>query len=346
MTPMDAFIRGLPKTDLHMHLEGSLEAELLLELADRNRVALPWRSAEQVRQAYEFSNLQSFLDLYYRGCEVLTYKQDFYDLTYAYLRRAGADGVVHAEMFIGPQSFTTRDIPMATIMDGVLAAIDDAAHESTVSAGLIVSAQRHRTVDDALAMLEQLRPWWDRILAIGMGGAEVGNPPSKFVDFFHACRAAGFRTTIHAGEEGPAGYIREAVELLHVDRIDHGIACLDDPDLVRTLVARAIPLTVCPLSNVRLKVIASLDAHPLKELQAAGLRVTINSDDPAYFGGYCTENLIACQATLGLSVDEIVTLVRNGFAAALVPEAERAAAIAKVDAYVRSFDWSQSSDQS
>lgn len=338
---MQAFIRGLPKTELHMHLDGSLEPELMLELAERNNCSLRWSSAEELRQAYEFSNLQAFLDLFYEGCEVLVTEQDFYDLTQAYLRRARADGVIRAEVFMGPQSFTTRGIPIANVMNGVLAAIDDARQDGEMSVGLIASAQRHRTESEALELLEQLRPWWNRLLGIGMGGAEIGNPPVKFANFYRACRSAGFRTTIHAGEEGPAAYVREAVDLLQVDRIDHGVACIQDPDLVRELADRGVPLTVCPVSNVRLKVVPDLAAHPLRAMLQAGLHVTVNSDDPAYFGAYVSDNYIDTQRALGLTVDEIVQIVRNGFTAAFISEAERDAALARVDEYVRGFDWSE-----
>lgn len=339
MTRMDAFIRGLPKTELHMHLEGSLEPELMMQLAARNGCRLRWQSADDLRKAYQFSNLQSFLDLYYEGCQVLVHERDFYDLTRAYLKRAHEDGVIRAEMFLGPQSFTTRGVPIATIMEGLLTAMEDAAREHGISAGLIITAQRHRTEADALELLEQIRPWSDRILAIGMGGAEVGNPLSRFVHFFRACRKAGFRITAHAGEEGPSSYVREAVELLGVDRVDHGNSCLDDPELVRKMADIRVPLTVCPISNLRLKGVPSLAAHPLKKLMDAGLHVTVNSDDPSYFGGYVSENLIECQRALGLTVDDILTLVRNGFAAAFISPKEEAAALSQVTRYADAFDW-------
>lgn len=264
---MENFIRGLPKTELHMHLEGSFEPELMmLKLASRNGIQLRWKSAGDLRKAYEFSNLQSFLDLYYEGCGVLQTEQDFYDLARAYFGRARADGVIRAEVFFGPQSFTSKGVPIETIIGGLLAAMDDVTKEDDISVGLIITAQRHRTEADALQLLDQIRPWSERIVAMGMGGAEVGNPPSKFVHYFRACRKAGFRITAHAGEEGPASYVREAVELLGVDRIDHGVSCLDDPNLVRKIADLRIPLTVCPISNLRLKGVPSLKAHPLKRL--------------------------------------------------------------------------------
>jgi adenosine deaminase len=295
---------------------------------------LRWTSAAELRAAYQFANLQAFLDLYYAGCEVLVTERDFYDLTRAYLRRAVTDGVVRAELFMGPQSFTSRGVPIAAVMDGVLAAIEDATRESSVSAALIVSAQRHRSEDDAFALLEQIQPWRDRVVGIGMGGAEVGNPPSKFTNFFRACRDAGLHTTIHAGEEGPAEYVRQAVEVLGVERIDHGVACLQDPALVRELADARIPLTVCPLSNVQLKVVRSLSAHPLRRLIDAGLVVTINSDDPAYFGGYASDNLEACQREFALTRDEVVTLARNGISHAFMAEAEKQTLLARLEQYV------------
>ena len=333
MQVMDAFIRGLPKAELHMHLEGSISPELMLKLAQRNGMQLRWRTPDELRAAYEFSNLQSFLDLYYEGCKVLVTEQDFYDVTKAYLDRAHEDGVIRAEMFIGPQSFTDRGIAVATLLNGVFSAMDHAERAHGIRSGLLVSAQRHRTEAAALAMLQEIRPWSDKILGIGMGGAEVGNPPSRFARFFEACRDSGYRTTVHAGEEGPASYVREALDL-KVQRIDHGNACLGDPDLVHELAERQIPLTVCPLSNLRLKVVPSMAEHPLRKLMDAGLHVTVNSDDPTYFGGYVSENLIACQEALNLSVDEIVGLARNSMTAAFASPDEQARMIDRLDAYV------------
>jgi adenosine deaminase len=337
MTNLETFIRGLPKAELHMHLEGSIEPQLMLDLATRNGVKLRWNTARELQAAYNFTNLQSFLDLLYEGCRVLTHEEDFYDVTRAYLRRAHQDGVIRAEIFIGPQSFTQRDVDIATLMNGVLRAIDDGARDHGMSVGLLISAHRHRSEAEALQLLEQILPWSDRIIGIGMGGAEVGNPPSKFVNFFRACRDKGFRITIHAGEEGPASYVREAIELLGVDRIDHGNACLGDPALVRDLVERKIPLTVCPLSNLRLKVVPSLEQHPLKAMMDAGLHVTINSDDPPYFDGYVSENMIECQHALGLTANDIAGLARNSFTAAFISSDEAAWALARIDTYVANF---------
>ena len=297
--------------------------------ASRRSCCWSWRRAtacaragtppEALRAAYEFDNLQSFLDLYYEGCRVLVQERDFYDITRAYLRRAHADAVVRAEVFIGPQGFTERDVPIAAVMDGVLAAMRDAAREDGISAGLLVSAQRHRSEAEALQMLDQVMPWADQIAGFGLGGAELGNPPSRFVNFFRACRERGFRVTAHAGEEGPASYVREAVELLEVDRIDHGNACLDDPALVRELAARAIPLTVCPLSNVRLKVVPSLAAHPLP--RHAGRRPVRHAElrRSGVFRRLSSTTISSSAGRLsGLSADECVTLARNSLTASFV----------------------------
>ena len=317
-----------------MHLEGSIEAELLLELAVRNGLRPRWETPEALRGAYQFCNLQAFLDLYYEGCRVLMQERDFYDMTRAYLRRAHADAVVRAELFLGPQSFTERGIAIQTVMDGVLTAMRDATREDGISAGLLVSAQRHRSEADALQMLDSVMPWAERIAGFVLGGAEVGNPPSRFARYFRTCRDRGFRITVHAGEEGPASYVREAIDLLQTDRIDHGVACVDDPTLVHDLARRQTPLTVCPLSNLRLNVVQSLAAHPLRAMLEAGLNVTMNSDDPAYFGGYVNDNFIQCRDALGLSDEHIVSLVRNSLAACFLPSADIAKHVAQLDAYI------------
>jgi adenine deaminase len=334
MLDLTRFIHGLPKTELHMHIEGSLEPEMMFELATRNGIKLRWDSPQALRAAYQFSGLQSFLDLYFEGCRVLVHERDFYDVTAAYLRRAVRDGVVRAELFLGPQSFTDRGVAMASILNGILQAIADAERDLGISAGLSVSAHRHRTEADALQLLDQIMPWSDRILGIGMGGAEIGNPPSKFENFFRECRNRGFRTSIHAGEEGPASYVREAIELLEVDRIDHGNACLADPGLTREIADRQIALTVCPLSNVKLKVVPRLEMHPLKAMMEAGLMVTVNSDDPPYFGGYVSDNLVECQKALGLTTEQVVKLVRNGFEAAFITTEARSRYLVDVDAHL------------
>ncbi|MGJ0239872.1 adenosine deaminase [Novosphingobium fluoreni] len=330
---IETFVRGLPKTDLHMHLEGSIEPELMIALAGRNSIPLRWDTADALRQAYQFDNLQSFLELYFEGCRVLVTQADFYDVTWAYLNRAHADGVVHAEMFIGPQSFTERDVPIEALLNGVLKAISDAQSAYGISAGLLISVHRHRSEAEAIAVLDQIEPWQNHVVGIGMGGAERGNPPSRFANFYQMARERGLRTCVHAGEEGPAAYVREAIEVLAVDRIDHGNACLDDPDLVVDLADRGIPLTVCPLSNLRLNVVTDMKWHPLRAMIDAGLNVTVNSDDPPYFGGYVTENLLACHEALDLSIEDIILLVRNGINAAFIAPGERSRLLAKLTNY-------------
>ncbi len=333
MTPAQ-FVAGLPKAELHMHIEGSIEPGLFLRLAERNSVALRWDSEEALRAAYRFTDLQDFLDLYYDGCRVLVRAEDFHDVTRDYLRRAHADGVLHAEMFLGVQGHTSRGVPLDMVMNGVLGAMAKAQAEDGIGAGLIVVAQRHRSEEEALAMLEALRPWYPRLLGFGLGGAEVGHPPSKFAAFFRRCRALGFKVVAHAGEEGPAAYVREALDLLRVERLDHGNACIDDPALVAALAASRVPLTMCPLSNLRLGVVDSLAAHPLKRLLDAGVCVTVNSDDPSYFGGYVNDNYLACQQALGLDNAALATLARNSFEAAFMPEAQRLDALARINAWV------------
>ncbi|CAN5309000.1 adenosine deaminase [soil metagenome] len=331
---IEAFVAGLPKAELHMHVEGSMEPGLFLRLARRNGVTIRWQDEDALREAYRFTDLQDFLNLYYDGCRVLVETQDFHDVTLEYLQRAHADRVLHAEMFLGPQGHTARDIPLATVMEGVLGAMDAAQAAYGITSGLIVVAQRHRSEEEAFAMLDALRPWYGRLLGFGLGGAEVGNPPAKFTEFFRRCRELGFKVVAHAGEEGPAAYVRESVELLQVQRVDHGNACVDDPALVAELAARRIPLTMCPLSNLKLKVVDSVADHPLKRLLEAGLCVTVNSDDPSYFGGYVNDNYIACQRELGLDRDQLVSLARNSFEAAFIPPAQRYAALAQIDDWV------------
>ena len=333
MTP-EQFVAGLPKAELHMHIEGSIEPALFIQLARRNGVAIRWQTEEELRTAYSFTDLQDFLDLYYDGCRVLVQPQDFHDVTRAYLHRALADRVIHAEMFLGVQGHTSRGVPLAAVMEGLLGAMDAARAEDSVSSGLIVVVQRHRSEDEALALLDALRPWYDRLLGFGLGGAEVGNPPSRFSAFFRRCRERGFNVVAHAGEEGPAAYVREAVELLQVQRLDHGNACLDDPSLVAQLAQARIPLTVCPLSNLKLRLVPSMAAHPLRKLMHAGLCVTVNSDDPSYFGGYVNDNYLACQRALGLERDDMVSLALNSFEAAFITREQRVAAFRAIDAWV------------
>lgn len=340
MTP-EEFVAGLPKAELHMHIEGSIEPDLFLRLARRNAVSIPWQTEAELRAAYRFTDLQDFLNLYYDGCRVLVQPRDFQDVTREYLARAHADRVLHAEMFLGPQGHTARGIALATVMEGVLTAMEVARADDGITSGLIVLAQRHRSEEEALAMLDALQPWYARLLGFGLGGAEVGNPPAKFAEFFRRCRALGFRVVAHAGEEGPCAYVRDAVDMLKVDRVDHGNACVDDASLVELLAQRRMPLTMCPLSNLKLKVVGSIAEHPLERLLDAGLCVTVNSDDPSYFGGYINDNYVACERELDLGRDKLASLARNSFEAAFIPVAQRDDAMARIDdwmAHVESLD--------
>lgn len=334
MENIQDFIRGIPKAELHMHLEGCIEPDMMFALAERNGIPLRWKSPETLRDAYKFNDLQSFLALYFEGCKVLVKRQDFYDVTFAYLKRAHAENVVRAELFIGPQTFTENGTPLPELMEGVLGAIHDAEQTLGISAGLIISTHRHRTEEEALQLLDSIMPWKDRIIGIGMGGPEMPNPPSKFVNYFKTCRERGFRTCIHAGEEGPSDYVRQAIEKLQVDRIDHGIACLSDAGLVAELVEKRIPLTVCPVSNLKLNVVSSITSHPLRKLLDAGVKVSINSDDPPYFGAYINDNFIQSQAALDLSIHDIITLARNSISSSFLLEEDIKVLVFKLDSYV------------
>lgn len=331
---MESFIKGLPKAELHIHIEGSLEPELMFELARRNNVPLRFRSVEEVRRAYEFTDLQSFLDIYYEGAGVLVKEQDFYDMTWAYLKKAHAQNVRHTEIFFDPQTHTNRGVPFETVIYGVHAALVDAEHELELSSKLIMCFLRHLSAAAAAETLEQALPFKDLIVAVGLDSSEVGHPPQKFTPVFDQARALGFRTVAHAGEEGPPEYIWQALDLLKVSRIDHGVRCVEDTRLVERLAAEQTPLTVCPLSNVKLRVFDSMEQHNLKELLGLGLCATVNSDDPAYFGGYMTENFLAVQQALGLDRDELQRLVRNSFEAAFLDQAERQRLIQELDSYV------------
>jgi adenine deaminase len=334
---IDELIAALPKAELHLHLEGTLEPEMLFDLAQRNRTKLSYESVEAVRDAYKFSRLQDFLDIYYAGTAVLQTERDFHDLALAYFRRARADNVRHVEAFFDPQAHTERGIPIAAVMAGFLQAVDDAA-DSGVSVYLIPCFLRHLPEQAALSTLEELAPWLDRITAVGLDSSEAGYPPRNFKRVFDRARAAGLKVVAHAGEEGPPEYVREALQLLKVDRIDHGNRSLEDPDLVAELRERAIPLTVCPLSNLRLAVVGDLRQHPLPRMLEAGLKVTINSDDPAYFGGYVNDNYREVAEAVGLSADDIVKLARNSFEASFLPSDCKQEYDAKVLAAAASFE--------
>jgi adenosine deaminase len=334
MENLDAFIAGLPKAELHLHIEGSLEPELMFELARRNAIALPFADVAAVRAAYEFSRLQDFLDIYYQGTQVLRTEEDFRDLALAYFRRLAADGGVHAEIFFDPQTHTDRGLPFGVAADGLLAGMAQAQAELGVTSKLILCFLRHLDEDAAFATLKAAEPWLDRIVGVGLDSSELGHPPSKFAGVFAAARSQGLKLVAHAGEEGPPAYVWEALDGLKVDRIDHGNRALEDPALTQRLVAQGMTLTVCPLSNLKLCVVDDLVAHPLKRMLDLGLKATVNSDDPAYFGGYLGENWRATAKAVGLSRDDLVTLARNSFTGSFLPPAEVARRLAEIDAYV------------
>lgn len=331
MKASDEIIRRLPKAELHIHIEGSFEPHLMFEIARRNRVGIPFDSVEDVRAAYEFEDLQSFLDIYYQGMGVLLEERDFHDLTMAYLRRAHDDGVVHAEIFFDPQGHTGRGVAFETVLDGIWHALRDGERELGITSRLIMCFLRHLDETDAFRALDQALDHRDRIAGVGLDSSEVGHPPNKFERVFAKAREAGFMAVAHAGEEGPPSYVEEALDLLHVARIDHGNRALESPALVKRLAAEKIPLTVCPLSNLKLCVVESLREHPLKRMLEAGLVATINSDDPAYFGGYVLDNYIAVRDALGLSAHDIVTLARNSITASLADAEQKKRWISEID---------------
>lgn len=335
MSELSDFIRGLPKAELHLHIEGSLEPEQMFEFARRNRITLPFGSVEEVKAAYAFSNLQDFLDIYYQGAGVLQTEADFGDLALAYFRRVAADGCRHVELFFDPQTHTDRGIPFAVAADGLLAGMAEAAAALGVTSKLILCFLRHLEEDAAFATLRQAEPYLDRIVGVGLDSSEVGHPPSKFARVYQAARQRGLKLVAHAGEEGPPEYVREALDILHVDRIDHGNRSLEDATLVNRLVASGMTLTVCPLSNLKLCVVKDLKDHPLKRMLQLGLHATVNSDDPAYFGGYLGDNWLAVTEALGLTRAELVTLAKNSFSGSFLAPAEAAIHIAAIDAYAQ-----------
>jgi len=324
-------IERIPKAELHLHIEGTLEPELMLALAQRNQIDLPYADVEEIRRAYEFSDLQSFLDIYYAGAAVLVTEQDFYDLTRAYLERAASDNVRHVEIFFDPQTHTERGIEFSTVLNGIHRALRDGEADLGVTFRLIMCFLRHLSAADAMATLVAALPHKQHIHAVGLDSSEVGHPPSKFTAVFDRARDEGFLTVAHAGEEGPPEYIWQALDLLQVERIDHGVRALEDTKLVARLVEEQIPLTVCPLSNLKLRVFNTLEEHNLKKLLDAGVCVTINSDDPAYFGGYVAENFRRSQAALGLSADDIYTLAKNSFNASFLGDGDKKRCIAELD---------------
>jgi adenosine deaminase len=314
---MKDFIAALPKAELHLHIEGTLEPELMFELARRNGIALPHESVDALRRAYDFRDLQSFLDLYYQGAGVLQTRQDFYDMTAAYFRKAASQNVRHAEIFFDPQTHTDRGrdrgIRFETVITGIHDAQTDAERDLGITSKLILCFLRHLSEDAAMKTLDEALPYRHWLVAVGLDSSERGHPPSKFARVFARAREAGLLAVAHAGEEGPPEYIREALDILEVRRIDHGVRCLEDPELVERLVQEQIPLTICPLSNIRLRVFDTMRDHPLRTMLARGLKVTINSDDPAYFGGYINENYIAVAEALDLTKEELEQLAKNSF---------------------------------
>ena len=332
MANLENLIQELPKAELHLHIEGTLEPELMFELAGRNGIPLKFNSVAEVRQAYEFSNLQSFLDIYYEGAQVLREKEDFFDLTWAYLERVAGENVRHVEIFFDPQTHTERGVPFGAVIRGIHNALNEARVKLGVSSRLIMCFLRHLPEEQAMLTLEQAMPYMDWIDGVGLDSGEQGNPPVKFQEVFARCRKLNLHLVAHAGEEGPPAYIREALDRLHVERIDHGVRCTEDPQLVKELAEKQIPLTVCPLSNIKLRVFDRLQDHNLRELLQSGLCVMINSDDPAYFGGYLMQNYLACQTELGLTKEEIVQLAKNSFTASFLPESEKRDFLQQIDA--------------
>ena len=328
---------ALPKAELHIHIEGSLEPELIFELARRNGVTIPYPDVGALRAAYAFTNLQSFLDIYYAGASVLLREQDFEDMAWAYFERAAADNVTRAEIFFDPQTHTARGVSFATVIGGLTRAVERAERELGLSASLIMCFLRHLSEEAAFATLEEAAPFRDRFIGIGLDSSERGHPPEKFARVFARCRSLGFRLVAHAGEEGPPEYVWTALDVLKVERVDHGVRSLEDPALVSRLARDRVPLTVCPLSNVKLCVFPTLGAHNLDRLLAAGLAATVNSDDPAYFGGYLNRNFVETFAALPLGVREAYTLARNSFEASFLPPEAKARHIERLDAAVEGF---------
>ncbi len=334
---LPALLQAMPKAELHIHIEGSLEPELIFALAGRNGVKLPYASVDELRRAYAFTNLQSFLDIYYAGASVLLKEQDFYDMAWAYLQRAAADNVVHTEMFFDPQTHTARGVPMETVINGLHRACREAGPALGVDAALIMCFLRHLSEQEAFETLEQALPHRDKFIGVGLDSSEVGHPPEKFARVFARCRELGLHLVAHAGEEGPPAYVWTALDLLKVERIDHGVQSTKDPALMERLARDRIPLTVCPLSNLKLCVFPKLAEHNLRELLDAGLVATVNSDDPAYFGGYMNDNFVQTFAATGLSGAHAYQLARNSFEASFVDPAAKRRYIELLDASFAAF---------
>jgi len=324
-------IRALPKAELHVHIEGTFEPELMFAIAQRNQIQIPYQSVEEVKQAYNFHNLQSFLDIYYAGANVLRHEQDFYDLAWAYFEKRAEDRIVHTEMFFDPQTHTERGVEFATVLAGLKRACEDAKAKLGISSQLIMCFLRHLSEEKAFETLEQALPFKDDIIAIGLDSSEVGHPPAKFERVFAKAREAGFLIVAHAGEEGPPEYIWEALDLLKVNRIDHGVRSEEDEQLMARLIAEKMPLTVCPLSNLKLCVVNDMADHNIRRLLQKGVHVTVNSDDPSYFGGYMNDNFIAIQQALELSNEELKQLAINSFEASFISDEEKQKWIAEVN---------------
>lgn len=330
----DAFLKGLPKAELHLHIEGSFEPDLMFAIAQRNGITLPYANIDALKKAYDFANLQDFLDIYYQGMSVLHTEQDFFDLTMAYLTRANADGVIHTEIFFDPQGHTERGIAFETVITGITRALKKAEEDFGLTYKLIMCFLRHLSEEDALSTWEDAQPYLDWIHGVGLDSSEVGHPPEKFKTVFAKAKAAGLNCVAHAGEEGPPSYVWGALQTLNVDRIDHGNRALEDMDLVKVLKDKRIPLTVCPLSNLKLCVVDDMSQHPIKKMLDLGLVATVNSDDPSYFGGYVAQNFMALRDALPLTRDDFVTLARNSLTSAFVSEAQKQDMCAKLDAYL------------
>lgn len=334
MVSIERFIEGIPKTELHLHIEGTFEPELMFEIAKRNQKKIPYDSVAALKNAYQFNNLQEFLDIYYAGANVLIKEQDFYDLTWTYLTKVSEQNVVHVEIFFDPQTHTDRGVSFDTVIKGIYSALEDGKKKLGITYQLILSFLRHLDEASAFKTLDQALPYKDWISGVGLDSSEVGNPPSKFEKVFEKSRKEGFLTVAHAGEEGPASYIWEALELLKVTRIDHGNRCLDDDKLVDKLATSQIPLTLCPLSNLELKVVSDLKQHPIVKMMDKNLLVTVNSDDPAYFGGYMNENYIGIANALNLSKKQIADLVKNSFKASWLSDQEKEKRISEIEHYL------------
>ena len=317
------WLKGLPKIELHLHIEGTLEPELLFKLAKRNSIQLPFNSIDEVKKAYQFSNLQDFLDIYYQGAEVLLLKQDFYDLTWAYLLMCKEQNVIHVEPFFDPQTHTSRGVPFETVINGISEALVDAKEKLGITSRLIMCFLRHLSEESAIETLKSSKQFSDVIYGVGLDSAEMGNPPEKFVNVFNQAKDMGYKLVAHAGEEGPASYIWSSLDVLNVQRIDHGIRAIDDPDLMLRLIETQMPLTICPLSNVKLRVFDNMASHTILDMLDLGVCVTVNSDDPSYFGGYMTENFLALYDSLGLTKDQATRLVKNSIDASFAEESRK-----------------------